>query len=277
MLSQTGGHGDWRARFADTPDAHTVPGLFSAPEICDGPDAVRRAAREQLRRGARQIKVMASGGAMSPTDELDHTQFTIEEIAAAVHEARAAGTYVLAHAYSPRAIANALEAGVRSIEHGNFLDEATAAAMKAKDAWLVPTLVTYEMIDRHGEAEGIPENNLRKIRQAKARGAQAVAIARDAGLQIGSGSDLLASMQPHKTTELVLKAEVMGAMDAVVSATRSNAELFGLANDIGTIEEGKLADLIAVSGNPIDDITVLQSAENVVLVMKAGDVVKTLI
>ncbi|OGO53212.1 MAG: hypothetical protein A2148_01715 [Chloroflexi bacterium RBG_16_68_14] len=277
MLSQTGGHGDWRPRFSDDPPRRSVPGLFAFPELCDGPDAVRHAAREQLRRGAAQLKVMASGGAMSPADELDHSQFTVEELAAAVHEARAAGTYVLAHAYGPRAIANALEAGVLSIEHGNFLDEATAAAMREKGAWLVPTLVTYEMIDRHGEAEGIPKDNLRKIRQAKAKGEEAVRIAHEAGLAIGSGSDLLGSMQPYKTTELTLKARVLGNMSAIVSATQTNARLFRMDARIGTVEEGKWADLIAVQGNPVDDIAVLEAAENVKLVIKQGLAVKRLL
>ncbi|MCH8949692.1 MAG: amidohydrolase family protein [Chloroflexi bacterium] len=276
MISQTGGHGDWRPRFSDDPPRRTVPGLFAFPELCDSPAAVRRAAREQLRRGATQIKVMASGGAMSPTDELEHSQFTIEELRAAVEAAEAAGTYVLAHAYAPPAIRNALEAGVTSIEHGNFLDEETAAAIKSKNAWLVPTLATYDLIDRFGEAGGVPETNLRKIRQAKARGEEALRIAQDAGLQIGSGSDLLGPMQPMKTTELTLKSAVIGVMPAIVSATQSNARLFRMEERIGTVEEGKWADLIAVQGNPIDDITVLESAENVRLVMKQGSVVKRL-
>jgi imidazolonepropionase-like amidohydrolase len=277
MLSQTGGHGDWRPRFADEPPPRSVPGLISFPELCDGSDAVRRAAREQLRRGATQIKVMASGGAMSPADELEHSQFTVEEMGAAVHEAKAAGTYVLAHAYAPRAIANALEAGVESIEHGNFMDEETAHAIKARGAWYVPTLVTYEMIDRHGEAQGIPKNNLRKIRQAKARGEEAVRIAHEAGVPIGSGSDLLAAMQPFKTTELTLKARVLGNMGALISATQTNAKLFRMEERIGTVEEGKQADLIAVQGNPVDDIAVLEAADNVRLVMKDGAVVKRLL
>ncbi|MCH8065855.1 MAG: amidohydrolase family protein [Chloroflexi bacterium] len=276
MISQTGGHGDWRPRFSDDPPRQTVPGLFAFPELCDSPAAVRRAAREQLRRGATQLKVMASGGAMSPTDELEHSQFTVEELRAAVEAAEAAGTYVLAHAYAPPAIRNALEAGVTSIEHGNFLDEETAAAIKSKNAWLVPTLATYELIDRFGEAGGVPETNLRKIRQAKARGEEALRIAQDAGLQIGSGSDLLGPMQPMKTTELTLKSAVIGVMPAIVSATQSNARLFRMEERIGTVEEGKWADLIAVQGNPIDDITVLEPAENVRLVMKQGSVVKRL-
>ncbi len=188
-----------------------------------------------------------------------------------------AGTYVLAHAYGPQAIANALEAGVASIEHGNFLNEETAAAMKEKGAWLVPTLVTYEMIDRQGQAGGVPEVNLRKIRQALARGEESLRIAVDAGLSIGSGSDLLGPMQPHKTTELTLKARVMGNMGALLSATSANARLFRMEEEIGTVEEGKLADLIAVGGNPVEDIAVLEAAQNVKLVMKQGTVLKRLL
>jgi imidazolonepropionase-like amidohydrolase len=274
-LSQTGGHGDGRPRFSDD-SLHGSPGLFHFSELCDGPDAVRHAAREQIRHGATQIKVMASGGAMSPTDELEHSQFTVEELAAAVYEAESVGTYVLAHAYAPRAIGNALAAGVRSIEHGNLLDEATAASMKQHDAWLVPTLITYDMIDRHGPAQGVPENMLRKVRQAKSKGEEAVRIAMAAGVSIGSGSDLLGTMQPHKAKELALKAAIMGNMAAIVSATSANARLFHLEDRIGTVAVGKQADLIVVDGDPANDITVLESPENVKLVMKEGAIMKRL-
>ena len=277
MISQTGGHGDWRPRFSDSEPQKTTPGLFAYPEICDSPDAVRRAAREQLRRGATQIKVMASGGAMSPTDELEHSQFTVEELRAAVYEAQAQGRYVLAHVYAPAAIRNALEAGVESIEHGNFLDEETAAAIKSAGATYVPTLATYELIDRFGESGGIPETNLRKVRQAKERGEEAVRIAQEAGVTIASGSDLLGPMQPLKTREFVLKARIIGNMAAIISATATNARLFRLDGRIGTVEEGKQADLIAIDGNPVDDIAVLESADNVKLVIKEGRVEKTLL
>jgi imidazolonepropionase-like amidohydrolase len=274
-LSQTGGHGDGRARFSMDP-LRGIPGLFHFAELCDGPDAVRHAAREQLRRGATQIKVMASGGAMSPTDELEHSQFTVEELAAAVYEAESVGTYVLAHAYAPRAIGNALAAGVRSIEHGNLLDEATAAAMKQAGAWLVPTLITYDLIEQPGPAQGVPENMLRKIHQARVAGEESVRMALAAGLPIGSGSDLLGSMQPHKTKELSLKAAIMDNMAALVSATSANARLFRLKRRIGTLAEGRQADLIVVDGNPVDDISVLESPQNVRLVMKEGSVLKNL-
>ena len=276
-LSQTGGHGDQRARFDEGPGDPGIPGLFRFSELCDSPDAVRRAAREQLRRGATQIKMMASGGVMSPTDEITHTQFTIEELSAAAGVAKAAGTYVLAHAYAPHAITSALEAGVHSIEHGNLLDEATAAAMKAKGAWLVPTLVTYGTLERTGGPGGIPENMRRKSRRAQEGASESVRIAMAAGVQIGSGSDLLGPMQPYKTTELVLKAKLMGNMAALVSATSSNARLFGLEEEIGTVAEGKSADLILVRGNPIDDIAVLETPENVVVVMREGSMLKRLV
>jgi imidazolonepropionase-like amidohydrolase len=274
-LSQTGGHGDSRSRF-DTEPQRSIPGIFSAGAIVDGVDAVRRAAREQLRYGATQIKVMASGGAMSPADELAHTQFTVEEMAAAVEAARAAGTYVLAHAYHPRAIANAVTAGVRSVEHGNFLDEATAARMAADGVFLVPTLVTYEQIDIGGEAARVSAHQLAKIRAVRRAGDESVRIARAAGVRIGSGSDLLGDMQAARARELTLKAAALSPMEALVSATRTNAVLLGLDPSLGTIEEGKQADVILVAGDPIADIGLIEDAANVVLVLRGGAVLKRL-
>src|SRR2546429_4375751 len=145
FISQTGGHGDHRERTSRA-TFPVIPGLTSETILADGADGVRRAAREVLRRGADQVKVMASGGAASPTDELDHVQFSVPELAAAVDVAGAVGSYVLAHAYGPRAIQNCLKAGVRSIEHANFLDEATADQMLAADVFLVPTVITYELL-----------------------------------------------------------------------------------------------------------------------------------
>jgi imidazolonepropionase-like amidohydrolase len=220
---------------------------------------------------------MAAGGAMSPADELNTTQFTVEEMAAAVYEAEAVGKIVMAHTYSPRSITNALEAGVHSIEHGNFLDEAAAAKMKNRDAFLVPTLTTYELIDRFGEQYGVPQFNLEKTREAKSGSLESVQVAMAAGVKIGSGSDLLAAMQPYKAMELSLKAQVMGPMAAIVSATRTNAELFGLADKLGTVEAGKWADIIVVEGNPLDSIERLQDKNNVKLVLKQGAVLKNLL
>lgn len=275
-ITQTGGHGDWRQRYQDVAPP-IIPGLVAMPAICDSPDAVRKAARDQFRAGATQIKVMASGGAMSPVDELETTQLSIEEIAAAVHESSAIGRIVMAHTYSPQSITIAVEAGVKSIEHGNFLDEPSAALMAEKGSYLVPTMVTYEMIDRFGAQYGVPEFNLQKIRRAKEGAVESIKIAQAAGVQIGSGSDLLAQMQPFKVTELSLKAQVMGEMDAIVSATHTNAELFGIADKTGTLEQGKWADIIVVDGDPLANIDCLQQRDNVKLVLKQGVVAKDLL
>ena len=276
-LTQTGGHGDWRAPYMEDNPFPGIYGLVAAPRICDTPDEMRRAAREMLRMGAHGIKLMAGGGCMSPTDEIEHTQFTVEEMGAACYEARTVGKIALAHVYTPQGIMNAVTAGVRSIEHGNFIDEESAACMRKAGAYFVPTLTTYYMISAYGEAENIPHKMLDKINKAKQRGMASLDIARAAGLKICSGSDVLSSMQPFKSMELALKAEVLGAHDAVLSATKTNAELFGMSDEIGTVEAGKLADVIVVDGNPLDDVTVLQDAANVVVVMRGGQVFKNLL
>ena len=275
FLSQTGGHGDWRAPHQETIESG-IGGLVAGFVICDGVDEVRKAARDQLRRGATQIKVMASGGAASPTDPIDATQFTVEELRAAVDEARVRDTYVLAHAYHPKSIANCLEAGVRSIEHGNLLDEATARRMAKEGAFLVPTLVTYEVLSERGEALGMARASVEKIRYVGASGEDSLRIAMAAGVRIGSGSDLLGEPMREKARELVLQARVMGPMGAIVAATRTNAELFGLSDYIGTVEEGKQADLIVVDGDSLADISLLADASRVRMVMKGGEVVKDL-
>ena len=275
-LSQTGGHGDWREPHHDHFPAQGIRGLVATPRICDSPDEMRRAAREMLRMGAHGIKLMAGGGCMSPTDELDHTQFTIEEMSAACYEATTVGKMTLAHVYTPHGILNALRAGVRSIEHGNFLDEESAAAMRRAGAFFVPTLTTYELISVHGASQGIPRRMIDKIDRAKAGGLESLKVAQAAGLEICSGSDVLAAMQPFKAMELCLKARVLGAHGAILSATRTNARLFGLEREIGTVEEGKRADLLVVDGQPLDDVGVLQDARNVQLVMRDGAVFKDL-
>ena len=237
-LSQTGGHGDKRRRAEWTAPVECCLGMVGV--IADGPDEVRRAVREQLRHDVDQIKVMASGGAMSPGDELDTTQYTVEEMRAAVEEARAVGTYVLAHAYSPSAVRNALQAGVRCIEHGNLIDERVARDIVKAGAYLVPTMVTYEAIWREGKSYGISEHQLQKINMAREKSVEGLAHAYRAGCKIGSGSDLLGDMQAQRLVELELKGQVMKPMDVLLSATRVNAEIFRREKDIGSVEPGKV-------------------------------------
>src|SRR5215208_1792189 len=273
-LSQTGGHGDKR-RMSETQDPEIFcPTAGMRSVVCDGVDEVRRAAREQLRLGADQIKVMASGGAMSPADELSATQYTLDELRAAVEEAAAARTYVMAHAYNDGSVRNCLKSGVRSIEHGNLTDEETARLIAESDAYLVPTLVTYEALSEEGESYGVPENVIRKINVARKVGIRALRYAHEAGVKIASGSDLLGPLQSRKARELEIKTEVMSPMESLVSATKTNAELFGIEDEIGTIEEGKLADLLVVEGDPLEDIAILQKKSNLRLIMKGGKMVK---
>jgi len=275
-LSQTGGHGDFRLPTEVRSPSQDLAGV--ATRVCDGVDEVRRGAREQLRRGADFVKVMGGGGCMSPSDEIDTSQYSPEELRAAVFEAEAVGTYVAAHVYSSRSIRNCVSAGIRTLEHGNLMDESAAKAIKDAGAFLVPTLVTYEMISRMGKSLGIPDNNVRKINEARDRGLQALAIAKKLGVKIASGSDLLGPMQRYKGMELELKARVLGPMGAIVATTKTNAELLKKEKDLGTIEAGKLADLILVQGDPLKDITILQQyQEKITLIIQGGRVYKKIL
>jgi len=267
-LSQTGGHGDKRRRAEWIEPVDCCLGMVGV--IADGPHEVRKAAREQLRHDVDQIKIMASGGAMSPSDELDTTQYTVDEMRAAVEEARAVGKYVLAHAYSGSAIRAALQAGVRCIEHGNLLDEAGAREIRKAGAYLVPTMVTYEAIWREGKTHGVSEHQLQKINAARELSVEGLTQAYRAGCKIGSGSDLLGDMQAQRTVELELKAQVMKPMEVLLSATRVNAEIFRMEDRIGSVEPGKYADLLVVKGNPLQDLRVFQNQDNLHLIMKGG-------
>lgn len=275
-LSQTGGHGDFRMPAEQAPALENPAGLSTW--VCDGVEEVRKAARELLRQGVDQIKVMAGGGAMSPSDELEAVQFSPDELKAVVWEAQAAGKYVMAHVYSSKSILHCLEAGVRSLEHGNLLDEEAALAIRNKGAFLVPTLSTYEALGRMGHQLGVPQANMKKIHLARERSLEALSIAHRAGVKIASGSDLLGPMQNLKALELELKARVLGPMGAIVASTSTNARLLGLDTQLGTIEPGKLADLILVDGDPLEDISLLQRyQEAITLILQGGRILKNIL
>jgi imidazolonepropionase-like amidohydrolase len=275
-LSQTGGHGDFRLPTEFHSPSQDLAGL--ATRVCDGIDQVRRYARELLRQGVDYIKVMAGGGAMSPSDEIDTSQYSLEELKAIVFEAEAAGKYVGAHVYSSRSIRNCIAAGVRTLEHGNLLDEEAAQAIKKTGAFLVPTLVTYEMISRMGKDLGIPENNIRKINEAREKSLEALSIAYKVGVKIASGSDLLGPMQCYKGMELELKSRILGPMGAIVASTKTNAELLRKEKELGTIEAGKLADFILINGDPLKDMTLFQQyQEKITLIIQGGKVYKNIL
>lgn len=273
-ISQTGGHADFRrpTESGDPLACCSQAGMRAV--VADGADEVRRATRENLRTGADQIKIMASGGAMSPSDELDTTQYTVPELRAAVEEATAVGTYVLAHAYSGAAIRNCIEAGVRCVEHGNLVDSATAELMAKAEMYLVPTLSTYELLHRKGADYGIPRHNIEKIGLAHEKALEGLSNAYAAGVKIASGSDLLGPLAVYKHRELELKAEVLSPLEVLIATTRTNAELMGLAAELGTLEVGKVADLLVVDGDPLAGLGVFARHDGIPVIVHDGIVVK---
>jgi imidazolonepropionase-like amidohydrolase len=273
-LCQSGGHGDLSPAFLPHHHDPGVPGLAQMTIVCDGPDRVRAAARTAFRRGATQLKVIISGGIVSLTDRLEDTQFTVEELRAAVAEARARDTYVTGHAHNVASIRNGLEAGLECFEHGTFLDEETAAQMAAAGAALVPTLTTIRLLASEWRAWGVPEAVLPRVTGAEEAMREAVKIAYAAGVTVGSGTDILGPEQNRRGLELALKAEIVGPMEAIVSATATNARILRRDHELGTVQPGKLADLIAVAGDPLADPTLFDDPDRVVLVVQGGRVVK---
>jgi imidazolonepropionase-like amidohydrolase len=270
-LSQTGGHADMRssARTALEP-GYSYTGLGT---ICDGVPAVRQAVREEIKRGASHIKLMLSGGVASPTDRVDSTQFSTDEIRAAVEEAEAAGIYVLGHAYTARAINRGLECGVRCIEHGNLMDETTPPLFLKHQAFYVPTLVTYTAMSEQGREFGLPEDSYRKIFDVLDAGLRALEMAHRAGVSIAYGTDLLGGMHVHQLREFEIRSQVQTPAEVLRSATVIGARLVRMEGQIGTIAPGALADLLVVDGNPLADIRVLTQPDRYLdLVMKAGRV-----
>jgi imidazolonepropionase-like amidohydrolase len=275
-ITQTGGHGDSRPAFFRGHYGCVSCGAAGIlGSIADGVGEVRRAAREEMRNGAHHIKVMAGGGVASPSDPLDGTQYSIEEMTAIVQEARAARTYVMAHAYSPESIVRAVRCGVRSIEHGNLIDAETAAVMAEHGAYLVPTLATYDALYRNGARLGWSPEMMAKLEIVRQQGVEAIRIAKSAGVKIGYGTDLLGEMHADQSLEFSLRAPAMSAAEMLRSATCVNAELMGRAGELGVIAQGAVADLIVVDGNPLDDLALLQQqGQHLPLIMKAGKLYK---
>lgn len=271
MVSQTGGHGDMRTRGESGEHTHDHGDFGMVFAIADGVPEVRRAVREQVRMGADFIKVMASGGAASPTDKLDRPQYSQEELRAIAEEAEIAGVYLAAHALPSIAITRAAEAGARTIEHGNFLDDESAAAMKAAGSYLVPTVATYVMASRHPEKYDYTDEVSYKVKSAAEGALRSLEVAKRHGVPIGSGSDLLGDEMSWLNHEHELKAEVLGAAEALRCATSVNAELLG-RSDIGVVEVGRRADLVVVDGDPTSDISLLGRPDAIRLVMKDGQI-----
>jgi imidazolonepropionase-like amidohydrolase len=270
-LSQTGGHGDLRAPGRALVDQH--PCCPTLTVVADGVAEVRKAAREQLRRGAHHVKVMLSGGVASPTDRIDSTQYSMDELRAVVEEARAANRYVTGHAYTAAAVNRGLEAGVGCIEHGNLMDESSVELFGRTGAFYVPTLATYAALAEEGPEHGLPADQHAKVFEVLDAGLRALELAHRAGLPIVYGTDLLGGMHRRQLTELTLRAEVQPAADVLRSATTVAARLVGLEGRVGVVAPGASADLLVVDGNPLERLQVLTDPDHHLrLVMRAGRV-----
>ena len=276
-ISQTGGHADMRPKGVGGQGMFcSCAGLGLVGAIADGVGEVRRAVREQVRNGANHIKIMAGGGVSSPTDPIDGTQFSVEELRAAVEEAEAANLYALAHAYSPRAVTRAVQAGVRSIEHGNLIDEATARIMKTHGTYLVPTLSTYAALADEGQRLGWSQAMLDKLQSVQSRGLHAVKLARAEGVPVVFGTDLLGHMHARQSGEFMLRAAALSPVEVLQSATITAARLMGQEGSIGQIVAGAWADLLVMEGEPTQDLALLADpVRGIRLLMQAGRTVRS--
>lgn len=259
MICMTGGHG------------------WQIGQEADGPDEVMKAAREQIKAGADVVKFMATGGIMTPGVEPGSEQFTEEELRAGIQEAHKSGRKTATHAQGTQGILNALRAGIDSIEHGIYLNEETISLMVKRDVPLIPTLSAPYHIESKGVAAGIPAFAVDKTIRVKSFYLESVRMAREAGVRVAMGTDAGTPFNVHGENlgELKRLVEVgYSPMEALESGTRIAAQVLGQEKEVGTIEEGKLADLIVVEGNPLEDIGLLVKTEAIRLVMQGGKLVK---
>ena len=265
-VGSTGGHADINGWNPDVP----TPGYAM---IADGEDALRRAVRYQVKYGADVIKVTASGGVLSQGDAIEDQAYSLAELRAIVETANLLHTPVAAHAHSPAAMNDAIRAGVVSIEHGTLIDDEGIRLAKEHGTFIVPTLYTLDFIIEEGAGSGVPEASIQKARDIAVQQRERLSAAFHAGVKFAYGTD--AAVFPHgrNARDFAIMVEDMdiSPMEAIRTATMNGAELLGWEEDLGSIENGKLADIIAVEGDPLADIRRL---EEVAFVMKGGEIVK---
>lgn len=275
VLTITGGHGDgWMRSGMEYDLFMPYPGFPSCR--VDGVEDCRRKVREVLRAGADVIKICSTGGVLSPTDHPEFVQFSPEELEVIVREASfRRGVKVMSHAQGAEGVKNAIRAGIHSIEHGIYLDDEAIELMLKHGTFLVPTLLAPIAVLEAGEKGGMPEYGVRKAREVVEIHSESISRAHKAGVRIAMGTD--AGVMPHGTNlrELGLMVNVgMSPMETIVATTKKAAECLGWEDKVGTIETGKLADIILVKTNPIQDIRSLEKVDNISLVMKDGRIVK---
>ena len=270
-IGPTGGHSDGRRRTDVGARCHCCNALSFAMGIADGVAEVRRAVREEMRQGCDQVKIMMSGGVASPYDPLDSLQFSVGEVEAAVEEAQAFGRYVCAHAYTPEAITRAAHAGVRTIEHGNLIDDASARLMAEKGMFLVANLVTYFEMKKRASEYGMNSDMLAKNDLVIDGALKSLEICKRHGVPVAYGTDLLGQLQVAQSEEFSLRARVLSPAEIIRSATTIGAQLVRMEGKIGCLKEDAFADLLVVDGNPLKNLSLLQEqGRYLAAIMKGG-------
>jgi imidazolonepropionase-like amidohydrolase len=276
-LTQTGGGADFRTPIELTDPCGHVSPLSVMSVIADGIDQVRAAAREELRKGASQIKVFASGGVVFPAEGHPTLyEFSEAELAAIVEEAKARGTYVMAHVYTDEGVRRCLKAGVRSIEHGNFISEETVVKLAEHGAFLDPTFISLVQRVETAEEMKLSSEVVENLKRTIERGKQVYAWARRHHVPIALGTDLWGpEAQKSQVRELELRREFDTASDIIRSATVINAELLMQKGNLGTVSAGAYADLLVVDGDPLADLGILADPrQRLKLIMKGGVIYK---
>ncbi|WP_108676454.1 metal-dependent hydrolase family protein [Acuticoccus yangtzensis] len=270
-LGPTGGHSDMRRRTDPGGLCPCCNALSWCMGVADGKAEVRKAVREEMRQGCDHVKIMMSGGVASPFDPLDSLQFSLGEVAAAVEEATNFGRYVCAHAYSPHAITRAANAGVRTIEHGNLIDDASATLMAEKDMFLVANLVAYYAMKERAADYGMSADMLEKNDVVIEGGLKSLEICKRAGVPVAYGSDLLGQLQVDQSREFELRSNVVPALDIVRSATTIAAKVLRQEGKLGCLKPGAFADLLVIDGNPLKDLSLFAGqGQHMKVIMKDG-------
>ena len=270
-IGPTGGHSDPRRRTDFGARCHCCNAMAFTMAVSDGVAEVRKSAREQMRQGADHVKIMMSGGVASPYDPLDSLQFSPPEVAAAVEEAQAFGRYVCAHAYTPEAITRAAHAGVRTIEHGNLIDEPAAKLMAEKGMILIANLIAYYAMRERAAEYGMTADMLAKNDLVIDGGLRSLEICKRAGVPVAYGSDLLGGLQVDQSREFLLRRDAAAPIEIIRSATTIGAKVLRQEGKLGTLKTGALADLILIDGDPLKDLSLFQDqGRHLSLIMKAG-------
>ena len=278
VLTITGGHGDgWMLSGNEWELFPAYPG-FPHGRV-DGAEHVRQKVRQVLRAGAEVVKVCATGGVLSPTDHPEFIQFSPQELRVIVEEAAfRRGVKVMAHAQGAEGIKNAVRAGIHSIEHGVYLDDEAIELMLEHGTYLVPTLLAPLGVLEVGESGGMPDYGLRKAREVVEIHSQSISKAHQAGVKIAMGTDSAVTPHGQNLRELGLMVSIgMSPMEAIVASTSIAAACLGWDDRLGTLESGKLADLILVKDDPLKNIRSLENVDNIFLVMKDGKIVKNIL